>query len=80
MLKNIFIPNLLLWKYNKNGLFRLKKINAGHNHPRYTNSDLMNLLKINDIPKEILEIAFEYFIKGDNVSDILKLLPKLKPK
>ena len=67
-------------KYNKNGLFCLKKINDGHNHPRYTNSDLTNLLKINDIPKEILEIALEFFIKGDNVSDILKLLPKLRPK
>ena len=67
-------------KFNKNGLFYLKKINDTHNHARYTNSDLSNLLKIDDIPKDILEYALEFFIKGDNVSDILKLLPKLIPK
>lgn len=43
-----------------------------HNHQRYTEGELLGLMKFKDLPSELTQKALELFYKGKILSDIFQ--------
>ena len=61
-------------KTDKYDIFTIRSICSEHNHAKYNEKELLNLVKFQDFPNNMKDFALSYFLKGQNISAIISMM------
>jgi len=57
-------------------VIQIQEIHSLHNHVPFTNLEIQNQLKLIDIPRNILDVALDQYLKGEKKAFILNHIKK----